>query len=149
MKTTTILLVLALMLLASPTGFRIAAEMAILILGTALPIQVAIYSIRGFRTLRPLRKALVGGFDRLPVALGFGLLVLLGVSVISLLVFLLRDRVPPSDSWVSITLGLLWGVMGPVFRSLKTRKSNREQGVAPQPAARSETDFSGSLPPLT
>ena len=150
MKTTSILFVLALMmLLASPAGLRSAAELAILILGTALPIQAAIYSIRGFRSLRPLRAALVGGFDRLPVALGFGLLVVLGASVIAALVFMLRDRFPPSNSWVPITLGLLWGIMGPVFRSLRAGKSNREQGVAPQPAARSESDFVGSLPPST
>jgi hypothetical protein len=130
MKITSILLVLALvMLLASPAGFRIATEMAILILGTALPIQAAIYSIRGFRPLRPLRTALVGGFDRLPVALGFGLLVLLGASAIALLMFMLRDHVPPSDSWVPITLGFILGVMGPVFRSLNAGKSNREQGA--------------------
>ena len=30
-----------------------------------------------------------------------------------------------------------------------TAKSQSEQGVAPQPAARSESDFSGSLPPST
>lgn len=30
-----------------------------------------------------------------------------------------------------------------------TEKSKGEQGVAPQPAARSESDFSGSLPPST
>ena len=149
MKITSILLVLGLMLLASTAGFRILAEMAILIFGTALPIQAAIYSIRGFRKLRPLRRALVGGFERLPVALGFGLLILLGASVVSLLVFVWRDRVPPSDSWVPITQGLLLGVMGPVFRSLKAGKSNREQGVATQPAARSEPDFVGSLPPST
>jgi hypothetical protein len=149
MKITTILLVFSLILLASPTGLRIAAEIAILILGTGLALQAIIYSIRRFRTLRPLRMLLVGGFDRLPDALGFGLLVLLGASVISLLVFVLRDRVSPSDSWVPITLGLLWGIMGPVFRSLKAGESNREQGVAPQPAARSESDFAASLPPST
>ncbi|MEJ6579233.1 MAG: hypothetical protein QNL33_19585 [Akkermansiaceae bacterium] len=31
----------------------------------------------------------------------------------------------------------------------KPGKTNGEQGVAPQPAARSESDFSGSLPPST
>ena len=33
--------------------------------------------------------------------------------------------------------------------SSRRRKTNAQQGVAPQPAARSESDFSGSLPPST
>jgi hypothetical protein len=126
MKITSILFALALIILASPAGFQIAAEMAILILGTALPIQAVIYSFRGLRSLRPVRTALVGGFDRLPIGVGFGLLVLLGASVIALLVFLLRDRIPPSNSWVPITLGFLWGIMSPVFRCLQGGKTNRE-----------------------
>jgi len=126
MKITSILFVLAVVLLTSPSGPRILAEMTILIFSTALPIQAAIYSIRGFRWLRPMRAALVGTFDRLPVALGFGLLVLLGFSIISLLVFLSRYHVSPADSWVPITLGFLWGIMGPVFGCLQGGKSNRE-----------------------
>ena len=129
MKNTSILLVLAVILLISPSGPRIVAEMTILIFGTALPLQAAIYSIQGFRWPRPLRSALVGTFDRLPIALGFGMLVLLGVSIIALLVFLLRDHVSPADSWVPITLGFLWGIMGPVLRCHQGGKSNREQGV--------------------
>lgn len=134
MKITSIILVLAVMLLISPSGPRIVAEMAILIFGTALPIQAAIYSVRGFRWLRPLRAALVGAFDCLPLALGFGLPVLLGVSMIALLVVLVRDHVSPANSWVPITLGFLWGIMGPVFRCLQGGRSNREQGVGGQPA---------------
>lgn len=127
MRITSILLVLSVLLMMSPAGFRIVTEVAILILGSSLPIQAAIYSIRDLRRLRPLRGALIAAFERLPVALGFGVLVLFGVSIIGFLVFLTRDHISPSDSWVPFTLGVLWGIMSPILRIRKSSKINREQ----------------------
>lgn len=129
MKIITVLFVLALILLAPPAGGRIAAEMSMLILGTALPIQLLIHSVRGFRALRPLRDVLVAAFARRSTGFGFSLLVLLGVFLIALEIFLLRNLVPPSNSWVPVTLGFLWGIMGPVFRTPHRGERNRESGV--------------------
>lgn len=104
--------------------------MAILFFGTALPVQIAIYSVTRMRALRPLKAALIAGFDRLSEPLGFSVLVVIGVMMIACEAFLLRAFVAPSDSWVMITLGLLWAIMGSVFRNREGGWSNRGRAVS-------------------
>jgi hypothetical protein len=149
MKLNPIYLILVLILLLNPAGGQLLFKMAVLLVGTAVPIQLAIYSVLGLRLFRPLRELISSLFAWLPLTLGFSLLIFLGVVAIVAEVVLLRDFVHPSDSWTMITLGFLVGIMVPVFRSLKQRRSRREQDETQRPPLATLSQASCVISPLT
>lgn len=108
-------------LLHSYGGVRILTHSLVLLFGTALPIQLLIYSCLRLRILHSTRERFSTIFMRLPMALGFSILVVSGVVAVLAEVFLLRDFFHPSDSWLMIVLGFLLGIMGPVWHCNKLR----------------------------
>jgi hypothetical protein len=141
MKTIFISLLFVPVLLASQSGQRTFLDALAILVGTAIPTQLVIYAVWKVKSLRTLRVAIGRMFDNLSVVSGFCLLVLCGVGIILAVVMLIRVFVVPADSWVFVTLGFLWGIMGPIFRY--SELPNREQHVRGD-AFRSESLFLNS-----
>jgi hypothetical protein len=110
-------------LLLGQAGWRLLVDSPILLFGTAIPIQLAIYAVLKFPVFRSVRACIAGVFFRLPVALGFSLLVSLGVGAISTVALLSQKFTNLSDPWAFVTLGFLLGIMGPIFHSMKHQKN--------------------------
>ena len=108
-------------------------ETVILVAGTAIPLQLTIYAVWKLAAFRPVRDIIARMFYRLPLRVGFSLLVLLCVSAIFTVVMIVRDFIVPADSWALVTAGFLLGVMGPVLNSTKRQKRQREQAVDGNP----------------
>jgi hypothetical protein len=149
MKFNWLLLLLIPILILGQGGGRILLEAILLLAVTAIPLQLLIYAVWKLEAMRSVRCFIGRIFTIIPAGFGFSLLVVLGMGLIFAVIVSVRGFVAPRDSWVFVTLGVLCGLMGPILRSSGNQRKQREQGVAPQPAARSESDSAGLLPPLT
>jgi hypothetical protein len=112
-------------------GLRIAGCSAALVIGNMLLVRCCIHSIAKPRFSQPARDVLSRLFVRFSPGLGFSLLVFLSVIAILAEVMLVRDFVSPANSWVFITLGFLYGIMGPVMAGLDRRSKRGGQCDVP------------------
>lgn len=90
--------------------------------GTALLLQLLILAVLKWRPLRPFKTAISNTFARLPLNLGFSLLVVLGIVAMVAVVLLLRPYLPPEDSWLAVLLGFLWATMTSIASNSRRTK---------------------------
>ena len=90
--------------------------------GTALLFQSLILAVLKWPPLRSVKDAVSNTFARLPLGLGFSLLVVLGIGLLAAVVFLLRPFLPPEDSWLAVMLGVFWAAMSSIASNFRRNK---------------------------
>ncbi|MES2981838.1 MAG: hypothetical protein V4727_05955 [Verrucomicrobiota bacterium] len=125
MKSSQILL-LSTIVLSVFVGWEGLLKVLVLVAGPAVLVQGSIYVVCKVGAFKPLRSAIASFFWKIPMALGFSLIVGISVGVIAAMVMLLRGFAAPSESWLYVSLGFMAGVMGAV-EGIKKSKIRYQQ----------------------
>ena len=126
MKSSNILLLASTLVLLVIAGWECMQMILVLVVGPAILVQGVVYVLRKMAVFRSFRSAITSFFWKIPMALGFSLIVVLSIGVIAAIVMSLSGFVPPSESWLYVSLGFVAGVMG-VVEGIKKSKINPQQ----------------------
>lgn len=131
MKSFQIIILVSLAVLSIVMGWEVLQMVFILVPGTAILVHGVIYAVYKMTVFRSFRSAITSFFWKVPMALGFSLIVVLSIGVIAAIVMSLRGFVPPSESWLYVTLGFVVGVMGVVGGIKKSKIINHQSSIRP------------------